>query len=124
VADILWVDVTAHYAAMSAVGEAARADILAFVNDGALAPSVFGGESAPKYKLARIHYAAHLGELEKLRGAGGAAGAITSKTVSADSLAVSYGGAAGGDEALLSTAPGTALYWLIRSSPRARVFIP
>lgn len=121
-ADITWDDVESHYPGMSAVGEDAHDNILAFVNAEALSATVFGGEDSAKYKLARIHYAAHLGELG-LRGTGGAAGPVASKTIAASSLSVSYADAGASESALLATVAGSALYTLMRSSPRARVFI-
>lgn len=121
-AAIIWTDVTNHYPGMTSVGVDARPDILGLANE-MLSAHVFGGEDATKYKMARVHLAAHFGVLE-LRRAGGAAGPVTSKTVSADSLAVSYGSAATDAEVLLSTVPGTALYTLMRMSPRANVFLP
>lgn len=120
-ADIAWSDVVNHYPALSAVDAEAQTDILALAN-AALAASVFGGEDAAKYKLARVHYAAHVTTLAARATGGG--GAVTSKTISATSLSVSYGAVAQGDSVLLSTAPGTALYFLMQTSPSARLFIP
>lgn len=123
-ADITWSDVTNHYASLSTVASGAQDDILAYVND-ALSASVFGGEDNPKYKLARIYMAAHMGELEARNArAAGAVGAVTSKTIGATSLSVTYGAAASASstELLRTTPGGTAYLQLLRSSPRARLF--
>ena len=120
-ADIDWDDVEAHYPGLASVDEDAQTDLLAFVNNEALSASVFGGEDSAKYKLARIHYLAHIVESSARVGSGGA---IASKTITANSLAVTYAGAASSAEQLLTTAGGSALYTLMRMSPRARVFIP
>ncbi len=119
VADITWDHAVAHYPSLASVAEDAQDDLLAFVNDGALSASVFGGADGAKYKLARIHYLAHLVELSARAGQGGA---IAGKTISAESLSVTYANAASNSEQLLSTAGGSALSQLIRSSPGARIF--
>jgi hypothetical protein len=128
VADITWTHVTNHYASLvaPAVGTDAQTDILAYVNDEALDASVFGGEDATTYKLARIYLAAHMGELLRRNAAtAGAVGAATSKTITATELSVTYGtgaNAGGGTNVLLTTPGGTAYLALVRSSPRARLF--
>jgi hypothetical protein len=117
--DITWEDAVAHYAALSSVDAGAQDDLLAFVNDGALSASVFGGADSVKYKLARIHSLAHIVETS---GRGGAGGPIASKTISAESLSVAYASAATSSNQLLTTAAGCALWSLMRSSPSARIF--
>ena len=120
-ADITWEDAVAHYPSLVSVDEDAQDDLLAFVNEGALSASVFGGADSARYKLARIHYLAHIIETQ---GRAGAGGPIVSKTISAESLSVTYGSAASSTNQLLTTAGGSALWQLIQFSPRARVFIP
>lgn len=125
-ADITWTDVTNHFASLAApaVSVDAQTDILADVNAN-LSASVFGGEDNPKYKLARIYMAAHMGELEARNArAAGAVGAVTSKTIGATSLSVTYGATASASStALLRTTPGGAAYLgLLRTTPRARLF--
>jgi hypothetical protein len=117
-ADITWEDAEAHYPALSSVSEEAQADLLAFVNGSALSASVFGGVGSAKYRLARVHYLAHLVEAQTR---GGASGPIASKTISAESLSVSYASSAASQDVLLTTAGGAALRQLIRSSPGARI---
>jgi hypothetical protein len=121
VAAITWDEVEAHYPGLASVDAEAQTDILALAEE-ALSATVFGGEDAAKYKLARIHYAAHVATLAARATGGG--GAVTSKTISANSLSVSYGSVTQGDSALLATAAGTALYFLMQTTPRARLFIP
>jgi hypothetical protein len=116
---ITWEDAVAHYAALSSVDARAPDDLLAFVHDGALSASVFGGADSVKYKLARIHYLAHVVETEARKGA---VGPVASKTISAESLSVSYASAAASSEQLLTTSGGSALWSLMRSSPSARIF--
>jgi hypothetical protein len=125
-AAIAWTNVTDHYASLAApaVSTNAQTDILAYVNDEALSASVFGGESSTQYKLARIHLAAHMGELERRNAAtAGAVGAATEKTISATSLSVTYGGKVNAsDDVFLTTPGGVAFRSLVRSNPRARLF--
>ncbi len=124
-ADITWSDVTNHYASLSTVASGAQDDILAYVND-ALSASVFGGEDSATYKLARIYLAAHMGELLRRNAAtAGAIGPVTSKTIGATSLSVTYGTGAsvgGGSSVLLTTPGGSAYLQLLRTRPKARLF--
>lgn len=117
-ADITWAHAVAHYPSLTGVAADAQTDLLAFVNTEALSAAVFGGADSAKYKLARIHYLAHMVETELRNGKGGA---IASKSISAESLSVSYASSASSSEQLLTTAGGSALWQLIRSSPRARI---
>ncbi len=63
-AAIDWSDVIALAPTLSTVTDAAQDIILAHVNT-ALAVKNFGGENAPKTRLARIYLAAHFGALFK-----------------------------------------------------------
>lgn len=63
-ADITWADVEDFAAELSVVDPDAQTLILAHVNS-ALSISLFGGEDAPKYKLARIYLASHMGAFAK-----------------------------------------------------------
>lgn len=72
-AAIVWADVTGMFPSdgvLAAIPVAAQTNILAHVN-GELSANFFGGESAPKTKLARIYLAAHMAVT------GGAGSAIT-----------------------------------------------
>jgi hypothetical protein len=67
-AAIEWVDVVALASSLSTVPIAAQTEFLDFVNPGALGPgalnvSKFGGETAPKTRLARIYLVAHFATL-------------------------------------------------------------
>lgn len=76
---ITWADVTGMFAAdaaLAALPVAAQDDILAWVNE-QLNVTLFGGEDAPKTKLARIHLAAHMATMGRR---GGAAGPVTSSS--------------------------------------------
>lgn len=58
-ADIIWTDVVALIASMSAITTDAQNAILPYVNI-ALDGDFFGGEDGQTYKLARIYLAAHI----------------------------------------------------------------
>ncbi len=89
-AAIVWADVTGIAAELATVPVLAQTDLLAYVNT-ALAVGVFGGETSPKLRLARIYLAAHLATLLTTGGVK-SAGPVTSETVGADSISRSYGG--------------------------------
>ena len=84
-ADIVWTDVVDFDASMAGVAAGAQTLILAYVNDEALQPTIFGGEDSWKYKLARIYLAAHLGTMARLQGV---SGPVSSE--SAGGLSTSY----------------------------------
>lgn len=78
-AAILWSDVTGMFStdvALAALTVAAQDAILAWVNE-QLNVDLFGGEDAPKTRLARIHLAAHMATMGRR---GGAAGPVTSSS--------------------------------------------
>lgn len=110
-ASITWTDVTDHVAAMSSVGTNARTNILAHVNT-CLVVDEFGGESAAKLKLARIYLAAHFGEVELSRGAGG-----TVISESAGGLSRTYAAPFQATSELGLTAWGRQFLALVRTSP-------
>lgn len=85
-ADITWSHVTQGASDLSAVATNEQTDILAYVN--ALAPDKFGGESAPRYKLARIMLARHFGQVSLTKGSP-PAGPVISETEG--DLSRSYG---------------------------------
>jgi hypothetical protein len=71
-ASISWSDVTAFSSGLSSVSSGAQTTILNHVNT-TLAVDVWGGESSPKLKYARILLAAHFGTLT-LQGANAGSG--------------------------------------------------
>jgi hypothetical protein len=81
---ITWDDVTAFASTLSGVDVDAQDAILAWVNS-TLDVSLFGGETGPKLKLARIYLAAHFATAG-LNGA--SSGMVTSETV--DGISRSY----------------------------------
>lgn len=110
-ADIVWADVTGFAPELTTVSAGAQTLILAYVNDEALDSSVFGGESANMYKMARIYLAAHRGTLT-LRG--GTAGPVTSE--SAGGLSRSYGSGMTSSTGLESTVYGQEFLALCNAS--------
>jgi hypothetical protein len=112
VADILWQDVEALQSNLSTVSAAAQMIILAHVNED-LNPRAFGGDGSARYHLARCYLAAHLGELERRKGAQQA----SSKTIGTSSITIAYAQAQTGSEALLQTTWGTEYDRMVRSSP-------
>jgi len=121
-ASITWDDVVDHAPDLACLDVEATVDILAHVNT-ALVVGEFGGEEAPKLKLARIYLAAHYGTVNK-RG-DGAQGPVISER--AGPLSRTY---ANGDEASSSesefgaTSYGRAYLSLLRTTPaRAPIVI-
>ena len=114
---ITWGDVTKHASVLSTLNVNAQNDILDVVN--ALSASFFGGEITPKYRLARIYYAAHLG-VETMKNAtslSSSAGGVQSETIGVDSITLTYEGAGALDEeSLKTTSWGVRLLALSRSS--------
>lgn len=104
-ADITWNHVLDHYPELSTIDVDAQVDILAIVNTEMLNPTMFGGENARTYKLARIYLAAHICAME-LMGADGAQGPVTSE--SAGGLSRSYA-SSGSSDTWEMTAPGKLL---------------
>jgi hypothetical protein len=119
VAAIAWSDVTGFASGLTAVGAGARTDILNWVNNEGLSAANFGGEDSYRYRLARIYLAAHLGELALPQTA---SDAVASKTVSRDSLSVTYASATTPD-LLIATQWGGLLKDLIEASPAAVGFV-
>lgn len=114
-ANVQWSDVVALQASLSAVAPAAQMIFLAHVNED-LNPAAFGGESSPRYHLARCYLAAHLGELERRRGS--QSGPVQSKTIGTSSIALSYAAAMSSDEEVLrSTSWGGMYADMLASSP-------
>ncbi len=117
-ADITWSDVESFYPALSAVASDAQDDIIAWVN-GALAVSNFSGEGSQKLRMARIFMAAGQGELA-LPGAGN--GQVASKTVSADSISVTYATSVT-SAAFANTVGGAQFNALMRTTPARLGFV-
>lgn len=114
-AAIAWADVTAMAPELATVDVGAQVTILAHVN-AALSVSTFGGEAAPKLRLARILLAAHYGTGVA---SGGAAPAGPVVSESDGGLSRTYAQPGGGDSAgsaWASTSYGRELAALIRSS--------
>lgn len=111
---IQWADVEALQSNLSSVSAAAQMVILAHVNED-LNPGAFGGEGSAKYHLARAYLAAHLGELERRRGA--QAGPVQSKTIGTSSITLAYAAATAGGDALTSTSWGSQFAELLLASP-------
>lgn len=86
-AAITWTDVVDVAPALSTVDADAQTMILAYVN-AELDVVMFGGEAAPKTKLARVYLAAHLGTLSRPGASATAAGPVVSE--SAGGLSRSY----------------------------------
>lgn len=121
-AAIDWTAVIAHAPELAAVSSQARTEILAHVNT-ALDVEVFGGEDAPKTRLARIYLAAHLGAGVANSGGSTSVGAVTSE--SAGGLSRSYGQAAVVATASLgSTSYGQAYLALVNTSAARAPFVP
>lgn len=112
-AAIVWADVVALAPEVNAIDDAAKADIIAYVNV-ALTVANFGGEDHPKTRLARIYLAAHLAAMLR-RGVtgGGAAGPLVSH--SAGGMSRSYAVMSSGS-ALSSTSYGSMYEELARTS--------
>lgn len=112
-AAITWTNVVDFASELAGVDVDAQNDILAHVNV-TLKVDEFGGESAPRLKLARICLAAHFGALST---AGGevAAGPITQET--ADNISRSYAARMSGDLSHWDATPYGQLYkQLVRTS--------
>ena len=117
---IVWGQVVAFDAGLASVPLEIQLDILAHVNT--LNPKGFGGELSPKYKLARLYLAAHLGTVWKIAQTAGA-GAVSSETISASSITISYDTTKAAEDLTL-TAHGEAYEELAKSSLSRLPFVP
>lgn len=108
---ITWDNVVALQANLEDVAELAQTMILDYVNNG-LNPKAFGG-CTPRYTLARSYLAAHMGELSRRNGGG----QVSSESISANSIAISYAQAQSSDQALMQTPGGQSYLALVRVSP-------
>ncbi len=113
-ASITWTDVTNHAADLSTVTTAAQTDILAHVNT-VLNVEMFGGETAPMLKLARVYLAAHYGAVWG-QGAAGAAGPVVSEGMGGLQRSYAWSAMTGDPDSLSSTAYGKAFRSLVRST--------
>lgn len=109
-AAIVWADVVALQANLSTVSVAAQMIFLAYVNED-LNPAAFGGDGSPRYHLARVYMAAHLGELERRNGT---SGNVSSETYGRSSVTIAY---ATNDEGLMATSWGQAFKSFLDASP-------
>lgn len=118
-APIAWSDVVGYASQMSAVSATAQALILDYVNI-TMSVAIFGGEDAPKTKLARVLLACHLGACGPI---GGASAGIISKEVEGG-LEIDYvlpPIPIGTDPFWSRTGYGLSFYSLLKSSPLARM---
>lgn len=113
---ITWQNVVDFFAEQATVPLNTQNSILAHVNTALSVSNFLNGETDVQLRLARIYLAAHFGELATPAAAGDD---ISSKTVSKDSLTVSYATAMSGEE--LAKTTGGALYLSIVNSTPARV---
>lgn len=118
-ADVAWSDIEAFFPALSEVAAGAQTAILAYVNT-AFNVANLGGESSPSLKLARIGLAAAHGELAL---PGSELGDVSSETVSADSLSVSYAPSSASSDLLAGTAGWAFLDRIIKTSPARLGFV-
>lgn len=116
-AAILWSDVEALAPSLESVTYEAQAMVLAVVNS-CLNVSMWGGEDAPKLKLARVYLACHMVQAA-VQGEAGTAGPVTHEMV--DRLSTSYAQPGGGMsfDSLDSTAFGK-MYRLLARTTKAR----
>ncbi len=127
-AAIIWAHVVGIYPEAEGVDPIHQNAILAMVNTG-LNVASFGGEASHKLRMARLYLAAHHAELSLPAAEETAAQAagISSKTVSADSLSVSYAAPDTGSTGaslfwdLSSTKWGDQYKMLVRSNPGTRM---
>lgn len=114
-ANVVWADVEALQPNLSTVSAAAQMIFLAHVNED-LNPTAFGGDGTPRYHLARCYLAAHLGELERRRGA--TSGPVQSKTIGTTGITVAYAAAmSSSDDVLRSTTWGSMYAEMLLASP-------
>lgn len=109
-ADVTWDDVEALQVNLSTVSPGAQAMFLAYVNTD-INPAAFGGEDSPRYRLARVFLAAHLGEIERRKGTE----QVTSKTIGTSSITIAY--AATTEDGLAQTSWGKQYAALLAQSP-------
>jgi hypothetical protein len=114
---VTWPNVVDFAATLSTVAVGAQTAILAYVN-GTLEPDVYGGEDSARLRMARIYLAAHMGELLKRQGIGGA---ITNETVGAESISFSYTAPLKGAIESLETTSWGLEFQRITNSTRARL---
>lgn len=111
-AGVVWEDVVALQATLSAVDPAAQMIVLAYVNQD-LNPNAFGGEDSARYHIARCYLAAHLGELARRKGAQ----QLASKTIGTSSITLTYVAAHASADALKQTSWGAQYSEMLEQSP-------
>lgn len=126
-AAIVWADVVAHASALATVDAGQQADLLALVNTH-LNVAAFGGEDAPKTRLARIYWIAHFASLP---GAGlttdgaSVAGPVTSESTGGVARAYASLSSSGTEtEFWGETAWGRRFWTLLRGSRAAWPRVP
>lgn len=110
--NVVWQDIEALQSNLSTVSAAAQMIFLAHVNED-LNPAAFGGEGSPRYHIARCCLAAHLGELERRKGAKEA----SSKTIGTSSITIAYAAGQSSGDALLQTSWGAQYAEMLSASP-------
>lgn len=118
-ASITWQNVVDFFATLSDVPVAAQTAILEAANEAFSVANFSGGESDPELRLARIYYAAHFGEIVLEQAS--SSSDIQSKTVSKDSLSVTYASSSTAD--LAATTGGSMLVSLLQSTPARLGFV-
>jgi hypothetical protein len=117
-AAIVWGDVVAHSSPLAGVNVAVQADLIAAAN-ATINVALFGGEDAPRTRLARIYWCAHFASLPGA-GENRAAGPVTSE--SREGLSRSYASPAssGGDDGGFGETQWGRRYLELLRSSRAR----
>jgi hypothetical protein len=118
-AAITWSQVEAFAAQLADVDPDAQVTILAYVNDN-VNVSALGGEGASKLTIARIHLAAHMGEIERTRNAEG--GPTKRERIAADEIELEYA-VLTSESSLEQTSYGREYLRLIRASAAAVGFV-
>lgn len=120
-AAITWTTVVLFASDLDEVDAAAQTIVLGFVNDEALDPSAFGGETANEYILARVYLAAHFASSGGVAGApagGGVGGGLVVTSESGGRLSETYAAPSFdmSNEALALTGYGRAFLALLNGS--------
>lgn len=114
-ADITWSNVLDYAPELEDFDDDAQTDVLAYVNDEALDPDIFGGDDSTTFKLARIYLAAHMATTS-MNGDSATAGPVIGE--SAGGLSRQYANTSGSvsDPLLDSTSYGREYQRLVRRS--------
>lgn len=121
VSAIEWSDVVGFASEMSSVAEEVQDYVLAYVND-ALDPDQFGGTASPKFRMARLFLAAHIGSGARPGTDGSVVGPVIAE--SAGGLSRTYANVVSSAMAdLEATTYGQQFQAMIRRSPARLPFI-